>query len=144
VKAVDIREAVRFVLVGIAATIGNLTAVWLVRHVSSFEIALLAGVATGMTLSFFLSKFFAFRSSSWRRAQGEASRFLIVYGGSVSVYWIVALVSARLLSRFVPTSAAELMGVVLGACPMTVISYLGHRFFTYRTNHVLAPSREEP
>ena len=51
-------------------------AVWLTRRFLSFEVALLAGIATAVAISFALSKFFAFRSRSWNRALGEAARFL--------------------------------------------------------------------
>jgi putative flippase GtrA len=37
--AVDMREFGRFVLTGVTATIGNLSAVWLARKMVAFEIA---------------------------------------------------------------------------------------------------------
>ena len=77
--AIDVREFTRFTLSGVTATIGNMIAVWLARRFLSFEIALLAGIAMAIAISFALSKFFAFRSRSWNRTVGEAVRFLIVY-----------------------------------------------------------------
>jgi len=132
--AIDVREFARFVISGVTATIGNMVAVWLTRCFLSFEIALLAGIATAITLSFALSKVFAFRSRSWNSAVGEVARFLIVYATGCAIYWTAA-VSIRmfLLAHGVAVEAAELGGVLVGAGTMMLTSYCGHRFFTYRT-----------
>jgi putative flippase GtrA len=132
--AIDVREFARFILSGVAATIGNMVAVWLTRPFLSFEIALLGGIATAITISFALSKFFAFRSRSWNRAVGEAARFLIVYATGCAMYWTVAVfIRMFLLAHRVAVEAAEPGGVLVGAGTMMLTSYCGHRFFTYRT-----------
>jgi putative flippase GtrA len=136
VAAIDVREFARFVLSGVAATIGNVTAVWLARRFLSFDIALLAGIATAITISFALSKFFAFRSRSWNRTVGEAARFLIVYATGCAMYWMVAVIIRKfLLAHGVAVEAAELVGILVGAGTMMLTSYCGHRFFTYRIYH---------
>jgi putative flippase GtrA len=132
--AIDVREFTRFVLSGITATLGNMVAVWLARRFLSFEIALLAGIATAITISFVLSKLFAFRSRPWNRAVSEAARFLIVYVTSCAIYWKVAiLIRMFLLAHGVPVEGAEPGGILAGAGTMMATSYCGHRFFTYRT-----------
>ena len=132
--AFDVREFARFVLSGVTATIGNMVAVWLARRFLSFEIALLAGIATAIAISFALSKFFAFRSRSWNRAIGEAARFLIVYATGCAMYWMVAVIIRMfLLAHGVAVEAAEPGGILVGAGTMMLTSYCGHRFFTYRT-----------
>jgi putative flippase GtrA len=131
---VDIHEFARFVLTGVTATVGNIAAVWLARLFVSFELALLAGIVAGLTISFALSKFFAFGSRSWERAGGEAARFLIVYAVSCAMYWGVAVVIARFVLMYaIAPQTAEFGGVLVGAGMMTLTSYFGHRFFTYRT-----------
>jgi putative flippase GtrA len=133
-SAIDIREFARFILSGVTATLGNIAAVWVARHFVSFEIALLAGILAGVTISFLLSKLFAFGSLSWERAGSEATRFLIVYAVSCAAYWAVAVVSGRfLLVHGVAVETAEIAGVLIGAATMMLTSYFGHRFFTYRT-----------
>jgi putative flippase GtrA len=133
-SAIDVREFARFILSGVTATIGNMVAVWLARRLLSFEIALLAGIVTAITISFALSKFFAFRSRSWNRAVGEAARFSIVYATGCTIYWTVAVfIRMFLLAHGVPVEAAEPGGVLVGAGTMMLTSYCGHRFFTYRT-----------
>ena len=132
--AIDVREFARFILSGVTATIGNMVAVWLARRFLSFEIALLAGIATAVVISFALSKLFAFRSLSWNRAVGEAARFLIVYATGCAVYWVAAVSIRRfLLAHGVAVEAAEPAAILVGAGTMMLTSYSGHRFFTYRT-----------
>src|SRR5882672_862104 len=117
--AIDVREFARFVLSGVTATIGNMVAVWLARRFLSFEIALLAGIATAIAISFALSKFFAFRSRSWNHAIGEAARFLIVYATGCAMYWMVAVfIRMFLLARGVAVEAAEPGGILVGAGTM--------------------------
>jgi putative flippase GtrA len=131
---VDVGEFARFFLVGITATVGNIAAVWLTRFFVSYQIALLAGIAAGAALSFVLSKLFAFDSRSWKRAGGEAVRFLVVYSVGCVVYWGVAVMcSGFLLSQGVAPQIAEVGGALVGAGTMLLTSYFGHRFITYRT-----------
>jgi putative flippase GtrA len=140
---VNFWEFVRFFLTGVTATAGNFAAVWFARFFVSFEIALLAGIVVGLTISFILSKWFAFRSRSWNRAGSEATRFLVVYALSCVVYWGVAMLCGRLvLSYGLAPQMAEMGGVLVGAGTMTLTSYLGHRFFTYRTYRCAAQRRE--
>jgi putative flippase GtrA len=132
--SIDVREFVRLVLSGVSATIGNIMAVWLTRRFLSYEIALLAGIATAITISFALSKFFAFRSHSWKPAVGEAARFLMVYAIGCAIYWTVAVfIRMFLLAHGAALEAAEPGGVLVGAGMMMLTSYCGHRFFTYQT-----------
>ena len=133
--AIDSREAARFVVAGGAATVGNVATVAIARTMLSYSAALVCGVVTGMTLSFLLSKFFAFRARTWSRARGEAGRFLIVYGFGVLIYYVTAIqVRATLVGFQAAPATADIAGVLVGAGLMTVSSYFGHRFFTYRTN----------
>jgi putative flippase GtrA len=133
-SAINVREFARFILSGVTATIGNITAVWLARRFLSFESALLAGIVTAITISFALSKFFAFRSRAWNRAVSEAARFLIIYAIGCAMYWMVAVfIRMLLLAHGVAVEVAEPGSILVGAGTMALTSYCGHRFFTYRT-----------
>jgi putative flippase GtrA len=133
-EAVDIKEFARFIITGITAAIANIAVLWLTLYFASFEIALLAGIAAGVTISFILSKWFAFSSQSWQRTGGEAVRFLIVYAVGCAVYWGVAVACGRFgLAHGVPPRTAEIGGALVGAGTMVLTSYFGHRFITYRT-----------
>ena len=134
---VDPAEFARFILTGVSSAAATLSVTWWIRLYEPFEIAVLAGLATGITVSFTLSKWFAFRSNSWRRASSEAPRFLIVYVIGSAVYWTIAVLVERFfLGRGLPNMVAESGGILIGAGTMMLTSYFGHRFFTYRTNSV--------
>lgn len=132
--AIDVRELVRFIITGVIATIANFAAVWLTRHFLSYEISLLAGIVAGISMSFILSKLFAFASHSWEGAGGEAVRFLVVYAFSCTFYWVVAVLCRRyFIILGAAPKVAEIDGVLVGASTMMLTSYFGHRFFTYRS-----------
>jgi len=132
--AVDLREFGRFMVTGITGTVGNVVAVWMACRSISFESALFVGIAIGAMISFMMSKLFVFGSRSWERAGGEAARFLVVYTTGCAVYWVIAFVMGRfVLIHSFPPVTAEMVGALIGAGTMGLTSYLGHRFFTYRT-----------
>lgn len=129
---VDGGEFARFIVTGVVATGGNVGAMWLARHFVDYSLALLAGIGAGMTLSFLLTKLFAFRSRSWSAARGEMARFFVVYGFGVTLYWGVSMLAGQaILPHLLPRQQAELLGVLIGAGVMTLTSYFGHRFYTY-------------
>jgi putative flippase GtrA len=109
--------------------------VWVAALYQPFEIAILAGIVSGMTISFVLSKWFTFGSRSWERTPGEVGRFLLVYSVGCAVYWSVAMITKTIVSiyGFAPT-IENAISVFLGAGTMMFTSYFGHRFFTYRTH----------
>jgi putative flippase GtrA len=132
--AVDILELSRFVIVGATAALGNIASVCLTRFFAPFEIALLVGIFAGLIISFVLSKLFAFGSRSWQRVGSEATRFLVVYTLSGAAYWAAAVISERFaFAHGMAPKIAEIGGVLVGAGIMTLMSYFGHRFFTYQT-----------
>jgi putative flippase GtrA len=132
-STVHVAEFIRFLISGIVATAGNLAAVWCSRHFAPFEVSLVIGTATGAAISFLMSKFFAFQSRSWARTRGEAARFILVYCVGLAVYWPTSLaLRPVLLSLNFRPPLADMVAVLVGASLMTLTSYFGHRFFTYR------------
>lgn len=132
-RLVDARELARFVFSGATAATANIGTVLLMRSHAVFEISVVVGVFSGFVVSFVLSKWFAFRSSSWRRMTAELRRFIVVYALSSSIYWLVAVTVRRALGSYsVPTKTADLASIFVASGIMMLSSYLGHRFFTYR------------
>jgi putative flippase GtrA len=126
-------EFARFVLSGIISAACNLAVLWAVRHVASYAVALFAGVIAGMSSSFVLTKIFAFRSRSWDLASREGVRFIVVYAAGLVAYWTVALMLVRYAAPpTMPRAVAELLSAVVASLAMMVVTYLGHRHFTYR------------
>jgi putative flippase GtrA len=132
---IDTLEFLRFIVTGVVATIGNIAAFWCVRPFMSFETALPVGIMVGLTISFLMSKLFAFGSPSWKRAGGEIARFLMVYATGCGIYWMIAVLIRWLAVRNgAAVNVAEMGGLLMGAATMALTSYFGHRFFTYRTH----------
>ncbi|MGI4878855.1 MAG: GtrA family protein [Janthinobacterium lividum] len=133
IAIVDTREFMRFFVTGVIATIGNLCAVWFASQYLPYQYALFAGVAAGASISFPLTKIFAFKSQDWGDSRREMVRFVLIYGVGVVVYWTVSMVAGlRVLPAFMPAHPAQLLGALIGAGMTTVTNYLGHRFYTYR------------
>src|SRR4051812_24457841 len=125
-KAIDPAELIRFIISGLTATLGNMAAVRLVRFALPYETALLVGLVAGVSISFTLSKVFAFGSKSWSKAPREALRFLLVYGVGSALYWVAAVTVARVgLGLGLSTLVSENGGIIAGGGVMMVTSYLG-------------------
>jgi putative flippase GtrA len=134
-KTVDVWEFSRFVVSGLLATLGNFAAVFLARRFLPFDVALFAGILAGVTISFAMSKLFAFKSASWRGAGGEVTRFLLVYAMGCALYWLMAVAARALISsRGFGETIAEPAAVVVGAGAMMFTTYFGHRFYTYKSH----------
>jgi putative flippase GtrA len=133
-RLLDGLEFARFVLSGLSAACSNFLAVWLARRAFSYESSLVIGVTTGLLVSFALSKWYAFGSSSMQSVRSELIRFLAVYCAGSVIYWGVAvLASTEFRRELMSPATSETLGVVIGAGAMTLATYLGHRYFTYRT-----------
>jgi putative flippase GtrA len=129
--AVNFWEFTRFLLSGGVATLGNICTVWILRSTVSYGVAVIWGICAGATISFFMAKYFAFRSRSLAGTGGEAFRFLVIYGFGLVLYWGTAVVTRAMLSARTSSIIADTSGVLAGAALMAVTGYFGHRFFTY-------------
>jgi putative flippase GtrA len=133
-RLLDSLEFVRFAFSGVIAACSNFFAVWVARRAVSYEASLVIGVATGLIISFILSKWYAFGATSLRSVKSEVIRFLAVYCVGSAIYWGVAVVvSSKLKGNLFDPSTGETLGVLVGAAAMMFATYLGHRYFTYRT-----------
>ncbi len=132
--AIDLREALRFIASGGASTLFNLVAVAVARLFMPYDVALLCGIAAGISSSYLLTKMFAFRAREWASVGGEAARFLAVYGFGTVLYFLTAVfVRAQMVAQGADLAISDFAGVIAGAAVMTVTGYFGHRYFTYRT-----------
>jgi putative flippase GtrA len=139
---VDISEFIRFFVVGIVATLANLSTVWFSADVVDYRWALVLGVAAGFLVSFTGSKLFAFRSMGWADIVSECWRFVTVFCLGASLYWIVGvLLKGALYPDYLGKKSAELAGAFVGSSTMMVTSYLGHRYFTFQTHLKSGPFR---
>ena len=132
---IDTSEFARFIFTGVTATVGNIAAVGLARFFVSFGNRIGGGDRGRFCTVVHALKSFCVPLSfleTWGRRGGTFPDCLYAVG--CAVYWVVAVVCARIvLARGVTPETAEMAGILIGAGTMTLTSYLGHRFFTYRT-----------
>jgi putative flippase GtrA len=133
-RLLDNLEFVRFAFSGAIAACSNFLAVWVARRAVSYEASLVIGVATGLIISFILSKWYAFGVTSLGSVKSQVIRFPVVYCVGSVIYWGVAVVvSSKLKGNLLDSRTGETLGVLVGAAAMMFTTYLGHRYFTYRT-----------
>ena len=81
-------------------------------------------------LSFFLNKFFTFRSKNW--SAGEVLRFAL----NIAVCYFIAYGAAKPLVRWlladVSQTIRENVAMVVGMVLFTACNYLGQRFFAFK------------
>lgn len=123
---------VRFGLVGVLNTVFGTTIMFVLYNVlhCTYWQASFANYFFGSILSFFLNKYFTFRSKtrSWREVVrfilNIAVCYLLAYG--ISKPLMLRLLSGQ--SQAVRENAAMLVGMGL----FVVLNYLGQRFFAFR------------
>ena len=128
-KTTDIRQFIRFSLVGVANTL-LFYAVYLVilRLGFSYTIAATAGTVVGTVNSYILNKLFTFRSGkkSPGKTVAEQIRFVTVY---VVQYFVNLAVISVCVSLFgIPAELAGLPAVTIAV----LVSYFGHKYWTFK------------
>ena len=131
-KRVWEHSLVRFGLVGVLNTVFGTTIMFVLYNVlhCTYWQASFANYFFGSILSFFLNKYFTFRSKtrSWREVVrfilNIAVCYLLAYG--ISKPLMLRLLSGQ--SQAVRENAAMLAGMGL----FVVLNYLGQRFFAFR------------
>lgn len=130
-------QKLRFILVGVWNTVFSLAVLWLLERfiphdaasVLQKQVILVASWMIAVTHNFFTLKFLVFRTQgNWVR---EYRRMYITYAGtfvvqSVLVQAVSAHFSLSLFWANVPTILV-----------VTILSYLGHKHFTFRGRHVI-------
>lgn len=120
-------QRIRFLITGgvnTAAGYGTFALLlWLGTHYLSANVA---ATVVGVTCSYFLNKYFTFRQ--YKKSYSEALRFVSVYAvsfllGCAALYLLVDLLS-------VSAYAAGVLNLVF----TTLISWFGHKYFSFRTD----------
>jgi putative flippase GtrA len=139
-------EKVRFLVVGIWNTVFSMSALWVCERlipygpgsalgaavgvVAAKQVVLLVSWVIAVTQNFFTFKLLVFRTKgNWLREYG---RMYVTYAGA----FVVQSVMIQMLSAWFGWSLfwANVPTIVV----VTVISYLGHKYFTFRTAEEVA------
>ena len=122
---------VRFLLVGVGNTLLSMVLMFLLEGLGYWPSTAIA-YAAGAVLSFFLNRYFTFRSKEgfWR----SAGKFVI----NVALCYVIAYSLAQPLVSWLLSSTAlsplwqERIAKVAGMGLYTLINYFGQRFFAFR------------
>ncbi len=123
---------VRFGLVGVLNTVVGTSIMFVMYNVFHFSywLSSFANYFFGSILSFFLNKYFTFRSKT--RSFKEVVRFVI----NIAVCYLLAYgISKPLMLHLLSgrsQSFRENMAMVTGMVLFVILNYLGQRFFTFR------------
>ncbi len=124
-------EFVRFVLAGGVAADANIMSRCLLSSIMPFEAAIVVAYLIGMITAFGLTRQFVFEKSQ-RHVRSEALRFVLVNLVALLQVWIVSIGLADwVFPKIGFIWQAELSAHIIGVLSPVVISYFGHRYFTF-------------
>ncbi len=102
-----------------------------VGPITSYEIAVALAYLVGMTTAFFLARAFVFAGSG-RSLHVEYGRFALVNGVALIQVWLVSVGLLRLVFPALGlTWNAETIAHVIGVLSPVVVSYHGHKRFSF-------------
>jgi putative flippase GtrA len=129
----ELRRFALFVIVGVLAAIASLVVRGLLSHVVLFEVAVALAQLAGLVVAFALARMVVFTSFSGSLT-GAFRRFFVINVFSLAIVTVVSALFYRsalpLLGwSLYPDYAAHFIGLGCATMP----SYLGHRFYSFRT-----------
>jgi putative flippase GtrA len=124
-------EFLRFVLAGGVAAAANVISRWLLSSIMPFKAAIVAAYIIGMITAFSLTRQFVFKKSK-RHVGNEAQRFVLVNLVALLQVWIVSVGLADwVFPKIGLVWQAELIAHIIGVLSPVVVSYFGHKYFTF-------------
>ncbi len=122
----------KFILVGIANTIfgtGIMFVFYNVFHLS-YWVSSASNYIFGSILSYFLNRFFTFKSK--KNTGKTLFRFVV----NISLCYLLAYGGAKPLARWIFSGASvtlqENMAMIAGMCFFVAFNYIGQRFFVFK------------
>lgn len=125
-------EFLRFLLAGGVAALANMASRLLFSIVMPFEAAVALAYLVGMGTAFLLMRSFVFGASE-RGPGAELGRFALVNLVAFCTVWVVSVSLARIVFPAIGfTWHAETIAHVVGVLSPVVVSFWGHKAFTFR------------
>lgn len=134
-------QFLRFLATGGVAAMVNLASRYALNEMMSFEAAVVVAYLVGMTTAYVLARLFVFEKSG-RSIAAEFKRFAAINLVALLLVWCVSVGLALYVFPAIgftwrPDDVAHFIGVTSPA----VVSYFGHRHYTFRAAGILAPTR---
>ena len=117
----------KFSIVGIINTLITISCIFMLTKIAGFHyiVANIIGYTLGLTNSFFMNRFWTFKSSG--KYGRESIRFLTVFALSyLSQLILLVLLKERLV---IPADYAQIIAMIF----YTAINFFTNKFFTFRT-----------
>jgi putative flippase GtrA len=127
----ETRRFVAFLMTGGLAAAVNVASRIVFDLVMPYEAAVAVAYLVGMTTAFFLARLFVFEASG-RRLHVEYGRFALVNVAALVQVLVVSVGLAKLVFPAVGLAwHAELIAHVVGVLSPVVVSYQGHKRFSF-------------
>lgn len=126
------REFLRFLMAGGTAAALQWGSRFLFSQFMAFGWAVALAYLVGLSTAFVLNKLFVFGASD-RTVGQEMAYFALVNAVSFPIVWVVSIVlGVHLLPNFMSSSLAEAVGNGIGILSPVGVSFVLHKFFTFR------------
>lgn len=133
VTAVRYNQFVRFLAAGTVAAAANFGSRFLYSLFWPFEYAVFFAFVTGLTTGYLLSRFFVFDRGRHSTAK-EMLLFFAVNMVALAQTWLVSVYLADyLIANNVGAETAYALAHFAGICCPLVTSYVGHKYFTFKS-----------
>ncbi len=124
----------KFILVGVANTVFGTAIMFILYNVFgvNYWIASASNYVCGSILSYFLNKFFTFKSRE--KGIGVIIRFII----NITLCYLIAYGAAKPLIRYIlsgmGTKVQDNVAMLAGMGLFVILNYFGQRFFAFKNN----------
>lgn len=126
------QEFLKFLAAGGTAAVAQWGSRFLFSQVADFGWAVALAYLVGLTTAFVLNKLFVFGASDRTVAQ-EMTYFALVNAVSFPIVWVVSIVfGVFLLPHVMTRELAEAVGNAIGIISPVGLSFVLHKFFTFR------------
>jgi len=128
------KTLIKFLIVGVCNTLSGSAVMFKLYNFAgiSYWLSSAANYVVGGVVSFFLNKYFTFKSNAWSWRQ--VGRFIV----NLLICYLLAYGLAKPLVCIAlaeqPFKRQENMAMLVGMCLYTGLNYLGQRWFTFREN----------
>jgi len=137
-------QFLRFLSTGGFAALVNLASRYELSNAVSFEIAVILSYLLGMATAYVLARQFVFPASG-QPIVSEAKRFAIVNLFSLVLVWSISVGLARYVFPAVGFAwRGDEVAHFVGVAAPAVVSYFGHRAYTFARIGTFAPDEPDP
>ena len=131
-KKIFDKTMIKFLIVGVINTLVGNGVMFLLYNLCSagYTLSTIANYVVGSIVSYFLNKYFTFRSreTGWRS--------VVRFAANITVCYLLSYGAAKPLVRMALAGTSEILrdnaAMLMGMCLFVVLNYLGQRLFVFK------------